>query len=69
MDDLDAFSGVFEPEEPVTITLNGDLIYAGPFGEALPLLGELRLGPEDAVVVANEEVGPFSSIPYYMCPN
>ena len=69
MDDLEAFSGVFEPEEQVTITFNGEIIFAGPFDDALPVLAELQLGPEDHVIVANEDTGPLIPNPYYMCPN
>ena len=69
MEEFEALSEVFSPDEQVTITLNDETIYAGPFEEAMPVLEKLELNPDDHLVVTNEEVGPLAANPDYFCYN
>lgn len=69
MEDLEAFAGVFEPDEAVVITLNGETIFEGAFEDALPVLAGVELVEDDHLMVANGEVGPVAAIPNFYCPN
>ena len=69
MEEFEALAEVFLPDEQVTITLNDDVVYSGPFEAALPVLNQLELTPEDHLVVSNEEVGPLAADPDYFCYN
>jgi hypothetical protein len=69
MDEFEALAEVFSAEEQVTMTLNDEVIYSGPFEGALPVLETLELHPDDHLVVSNEELGPLSADPSYFCYN
>jgi hypothetical protein len=69
MEEFEALAEVFQPDEEVTITLNDELIYSGPFENALPVLNGLDLKPDDHLVVANDEIGLLAADPEYFCYN
>jgi hypothetical protein len=69
MEEFEALAEVFLPDEQVTITLNDEVLYSGPFEAALPVLTGLDLQPEDHLMVTNEEVGPLAADPDYFCYN
>ena len=69
MEEFEALAEVFLPDEEVTITLNEEVIYSGPFEDALPVLNQLDLKPDDHLVVSNDEIGMLSADPEYFCYN
>lgn len=69
MEEFEALAEVFLPDEQVTITLNDEILYSGPFEAALPVLSGLDLQPDDQLMVTNEEVGLLAANPDYFCYN
>ena len=69
MDHIDALSEIFDPGEEVTITLNDEPIFSGPFEEAVPMLEQLDIGENDHLVVSNDEVGPLAPMLDYFSMN